>query len=219
MKFRLNVVSVLDLAEEAVRLRGADHTQERCDYLSVTKTDDGLIYKAECFVGFILFLLVGPSVFIPALLRDNHTPYSNEDPLNGSCDTSAFRDIAERMGVTITPQAQRLLTLMQRAQDSTLATIGHEPWGRVLAYAKGAEAAFGLAAQEAEQERAEKAAAAEPAQAASHAERVQWVRTNPTVMRKIVDGSIIQAIKEVRASLNCGLKEAKDAVDEVRQPF
>lgn len=140
----LNIEKVISLAQQAVNLRGAKHEQEACRYLSVTLDGDSLVYKAECFVGLILWLLVGPATFIPALLtQENYAPRQaiGDGILNGTCDSIDFDVIIEKMGVKVTPGARLLLDLMQRMQDARMVSHnlhGNRPWGEVLGYAEQA---------------------------------------------------------------------------------
>jgi hypothetical protein len=210
MSLTLNVVSVLDLADEAVRLRGKEHIQTTCTYLTVEKTPDGLVYKAQCFVGLILFLLVGPQRFITALLPEGSDPYAIREGLNGSCTSGQFDAILKRLDVKVTPEAMRLMALMQKAQDGGLSDYSPRPWGEVLVYAKGFAEVFGLSTDEYNREQAEKEVAAlDP----TRENMIAWAKSDPEVRRFAEAGQPIQGIKAIRTHFGCGLKEAKDAWD------
>ncbi len=49
-----------------------------------------------------------------------------------------------------------------------------------------------------------------------HAWRVEQARQNPKVRAALDNGMPILAIKELRLAINCGLKEAKEAIDVLR---
>lgn len=133
----LNLTMVQTLAQRAVDLRGADHKQDACRYLSVNVTGDSLTYRAECFVGLILWLLVGPERMITGLINEGRRfdTLDGGNAENGSCDTYKFNDILSRLNVEVTPGALKALTFLQRAQDGNLNGMpGHRTWGEALAY-------------------------------------------------------------------------------------
>lgn len=232
MTLTLNVVQVLDLARQAVNIRGEQHVQQTCKYLTVTETQDGLVYKAECFVGMILFLLVGADTFIKAALPTYAAgSYQAGDGVNGACDSMAFTGLAERAGVTITPEARNLLNFMQKAQDGGLINQENEPWGRVLGYASGMVDTFDLIrVEENNTAAAERAAVVKKAEAegVSVQDLLALARNNQEVKDFIDSSQIIQAIKTLRSQGHThfgvipGLLEAKRAVEALRderQPF
>lgn len=214
----VNVHDALLLLVNIVKAFGPDHSAT--DPTGVATNDGGCTYFSHnkpspftpgVFTGvdydnLVPVCIVGQVFSRLGILRALVRP--GGDTQYSTCDvTSAMWDNAAQMGVTFTEDARALLRAVQMRQDTN-----STPWGQALTAAVKATQEEAVATFKANSPLF--SYTVDSHLASIPVTNPDTVATNSQVVRDFMrENRRINAIKEVRATTGCGLKEAKEAVE------